>query len=125
MSRFTAATTTTLALLCALALACLCSAFRPAGFLPPLSSTVVAARQGGFARPTPSARSSSSSSKLFMNPPSRPTRENEPDEYFKSNLEKKEMGERLVDPQVLIALVGILTPFIAVGVLLGGGFLTR
>jgi hypothetical protein len=35
------------------------------------------------------------------------------------------MGERLVDPQVIIGVVSILAPFVAVGVLLGGGFLTR
>lgn len=64
-------------------------------------------------------------SRLFQGPPGRPTRENEPDEYFKSNLEKKELSERLVDPQVLIAVVSILAPFVAVGILLGGGFLTQ
>lgn len=117
--------------LCALALACLCglvAAFRPAGFLPTISTST--ARPVSVARSfSPSSFSSrqgrSSSSRLFEGPPSRPTRENEPDEYFKSNLEKKDLAERLVDPQVIIAVVSILAPFVAVGVLLGGGFLTR
>lgn len=75
-------------------------------------------RVGGFA----GARSGSTP--LFAQPP-RPTRANEPDDYFKTNLDKKPLEERLVDPQVLIGLVGILLPFIAVGVLFAGGFLTR
>lgn len=68
--------------------------------------------------------SARSSSPLYAQPP-RPTRANEPDDYFKTNLDKKPIGERLVDPQVLIGLVGILLPFIAVGALFAGGFLTR
>lgn len=53
------------------------------------------------------------------------TRDNEPNEYFKSEFEDKPVTERLVDPQVVIALVGILLPFAAVGLLLGGGFLEK
>lgn len=77
-------------------------------------------RVGGFS----GARSSSSGTPLFATPP-RPTRANEPDDYFKTNLDKKPIAERILDPQVLIGLVGILLPFIAVGALFAGGFLTR
>jgi hypothetical protein len=58
-------------------------------------------------------------------PPGRPTRENEPTEYFKSEFENKAAGERFGDPQVLIALTGILLPFLIVGVLFAGGYFTR
>ncbi|KAM3571899.1 hypothetical protein VYU27_006069 [Nannochloropsis oceanica] len=119
------------AFLCAMALASLCglvAAFRPAGFLPAISaSTARPVSVTRYLSPSTfsSRQSRSSRSRLFEGPPSRPTRENEPDEYFKSNLEKKDLAERLVDPQVVIAVVSILAPFVAVGVLLGGGFLTR
>lgn len=53
------------------------------------------------------------------------TRENEPSEYFRTNLDTKSGGERFADPQVLIALVGILLPFVAVGILFSSGYLTR
>eukprot|EP00952_Eustigmatos_sp_NYUAD-ZCMA_P001637 7286-Eustigmatos_ZCMA.PRE.1 len=62
---------------------------------------------------------------VVYNVPQRPTRKNEPDEYFKSEFEEKEMSERLVDPQVLIAIFGILSPFVIVGLLFGSGYLTR
>jgi len=119
------------AFLCALAFACLCglvAAFRPAGFLPAISTSTarpVTVARGFSSSSFSSSQSRSSSSRLFEGPPTRPTRDNEPDEYFKSNLEKKDLAERIVDPQVIIAVVSILAPFVAVGMLLGGGFLTR
>ena len=93
------------------------------GFLPaPVSSSsLVHTPSSSFLKPVVRAKTVA----VFQQPPGRPTRKNEPDEYFKSNLEKKPMSERLIDPQVIIALVGILLPFIAVGVLFSGGFLTR
>jgi hypothetical protein len=111
-----------------LALLAACLSAAAVAFLLPTPSTRPAAalslqRVGGFS--SSSRGASGSSSRLYMAPPPRPTRQNEPDDYFKTNLDKKDLGERLVDPQVLIALVGILLPFIAVGVLFGGGFLTR
>lgn len=93
------------------------------GFVPtPVSSLVqTPSSSSSFLKPVVRAKTVA----VFQQPPGRPTRKNEPDEYFKSNLEKKSMSERLVDPQVIIALVGILLPFAAVGLLFAGGFLTR
>ncbi len=82
---------------------------------PAAATTLSVQRVGGF---------SSGSSRMYAVPP-RPTRQNEPDDYFKTNLDKKPIAERLIDPQVLIALVGLLLPFIAVGLLFSGGYLTR
>ena len=53
------------------------------------------------------------------------TRENEPDEYFKTNLDKKPIKERLGDPLVLIGIGSIFLPFILVGLLFSSGYLTR
>ena len=95
------------------------------GFLPQLSTSPMSSSALAPLRTPTSSVVRARTVAVFQEPPGRPTRKNEPNEYFKSNLEKKAMSERLIDPQVIIALVGILLPFIAVGVLFSGGYLTR
>jgi len=70
---------------------------------------------------------SSSKMVVFSEPPKRKglTREDEPDEYFKTNLDKKPVGERFGDPIVILILVGILLPFVAVGIIIQSGILTQ
>lgn len=121
-----------LTLLCAAAFA-LCGCLLVSSFRLPATTTArpsFGARVATGHRTSPFTSSSSSTAQYVFGQnggeaPKRPTRDTEPQEYFKSNLEKKPMGERLVDPQVIIGVVSILAPFVAVGVLLGGGFLTR
>ena len=55
----------------------------------------------------------------------RRTRENEPDEYFQTNLDKVPVKERFGDPILILILAGILLPFVAVGIIIQSGVLTQ
>ena len=53
------------------------------------------------------------------------TRENEPDQYFRTNLDDKSTKEKFNDPLVLIGIGSIFLPFILVALLFSSGYLTR
>ena len=110
------------------------SSFSTAFFLPSLPNVKLVSNSGSFLlspKSFPQFDSISNNKKVVLSAfPERDsdqklTRENEPDEYFKTNLDKKPIKERLGDPLVLIGIGSIFLPFILVGLLFSSGYLTR